>query len=381
MKPIFISLLMVLPLAAGYTKSISVTIDHTKVSTSNHTDFPILICANGVASSICDSAAHTNLAVPELKTVANGGSVTSSSGYDVGFASDITCLSMLTYELVTSTYVGTTGFGEWHVKIGTLSTSVDNVFYLCIGNAAITTDQSSTSTWNTAYKAIWHFGNGTTLGVNDSTSNANNGASIANMQSEVGQIDGAAGPSGVNFPTTFTFGTSSTVQTQDITISLWAALDFGNNQMYVAKSDDITVAGWEFSNRSGTNKLGWAYHDGGGVHGFYESTGTIPNDSTWHYLVMTWTSGTVKFYIDGSLVDTIATASGTINYSSDVLRVGNQSQNSPLNGKADEVRIANVVMTAGWILTEYNNQSSPSSFYTFGAAVAVGAVRHRAVSQ
>ena len=34
------------------------------------------------------------------------------------------------------------------------------------------------------------------------------------------------------------------------------------------------------------------------------------------------------------------------------------------NGNIDEFRISNVVRSASWILAEYNNQSSPSTFYT-----------------
>ena len=35
-----------------------------------------------------------------------------------------------------------------------------------------------------------------------------------------------------------------------------------------------------------------------------------------------------------------------------------------MNGALDEVRISNIVRSAAWISTEYNNQSSPSTFYS-----------------
>jgi hypothetical protein len=35
-----------------------------------------------------------------------------------------------------------------------------------------------------------------------------------------------------------------------------------------------------------------------------------------------------------------------------------------MNGGLDEVRISNIVRSAAWISTEYNNQSSPSTFYS-----------------
>ncbi len=38
-----------------------------------------------------------------------------------------------------------------------------------------------------------------------------------------------------------------------------------------------------------------------------------------------------------------------------------------LNGRVDEERVSNTARSAGWIATEYNNQSSPSSFFSVGA--------------
>ena len=36
------------------------------------------------------------------------------------------------------------------------------------------------------------------------------------------------------------------------------------------------------------------------------------------------------------------------------------------NGIIDECRISNSVRSADWIATEYNNQNSPSTFYSYG---------------
>jgi hypothetical protein len=44
---------------------------------------------------------------------------------------------------------------------------------------------------------------------------------------------------------------------------------------------------------------------------------------------------------------------------------------SPLayfGGGQDEIRVSNVVRSADWIKTEYNSQSSPSTFFTVGQA-------------
>jgi hypothetical protein len=36
-------------------------------------------------------------------------------------------------------------------------------------------------------------------------------------------------------------------------------------------------------------------------------------------------------------------------------------------GTLDEIRVSNAVRSADWIATEYNNQSSPGTFYTLGS--------------
>jgi hypothetical protein len=43
-------------------------------------------------------------------------------------------------------------------------------------------------------------------------------------------------------------------------------------------------------------------------------------------------------------------------------------------GNIDEFRISNVVRSASWILAEYNNQLSPSTFAATGAFVQINAV-------
>ncbi len=66
------------------------------------------------------------------------------------------------------------------------------------------------------------------------------------------------------------------------------------------------------------------------------------------------------------------TPTGTLFNSDTFFRLGAANNTDP-NGTIDEVRVSNIGRSAGWIKTEYNDQSSPSTFLTVGAAVA-GAV-------
>src|SRR5438552_1444892 len=61
------------------------------------------------------------------------------------------------------------------------------------GSSATANDQqSSTGTWDSNFKGVWHLPNGTTLTPNDSTSNSNNGTLVNTPTATSGQIDGGA---------------------------------------------------------------------------------------------------------------------------------------------------------------------------------------------
>src|SRR5207244_12066018 len=130
----------------------SLTIDHTKVP-STQSNFTVLV-------SVTD---------PALKTVANGGHVANANGYDIGFYADSGGTTKLKWEV--EKYDGTAGNLIAWVKIPSVSSSSDTVFYLMYGDSAINTDQSDPrNTWDSNFKAIWHLGNDTTLSLIDTIS-------------------------------------------------------------------------------------------------------------------------------------------------------------------------------------------------------------------
>src|SRR5262249_18698205 len=88
----------------------SITIDHTKVP-STQSNFTVLV-------SVTD---------PTLKTVANGGHVANPNGYDIGFYADSGGTTKLKWEV--EKYNGTTGNLIAWVKIPSVSSSTDTVFY------------------------------------------------------------------------------------------------------------------------------------------------------------------------------------------------------------------------------------------------------------
>jgi len=151
----------------------SISVQHNQVP-SNQSNFPCLV----------------NFTDVNLATVANGGKVQNSSGFDIGFYSDNQATTKLSWEM--ERYTATTGEVVAWVKLPTISsTPPDTVFYVFYDDPTITTDQSDpVGTWSNGYRSVYHFKDGTTLNVNDTlaqNNGTNNGATAT-----TGQIDGGA---------------------------------------------------------------------------------------------------------------------------------------------------------------------------------------------
>jgi hypothetical protein len=106
--------------------------------------------------------------------------------------------------------------------------------------------------------------------------------------------------------------------------------------------------------------------DGGGfAHAF--GTTNLTN-LRWYYVAGTYdaTAGAAAVYLDGSENGT-ATMTGPIQYLDKPVDIGCTPQPDSWNGLVDEVRISPTVHSAGWIATEFANQSDPSTFVSVGA--------------
>ncbi|MEK7572066.1 MAG: LamG-like jellyroll fold domain-containing protein, partial [Patescibacteria group bacterium] len=106
-----------------------------------------------------------------------------------------------------------------------------------------------------------------------------------------------------------------------------------------------------------------------------ETTSSAISTGTWHQVVgvIDYANDNVVIYIDGASVGTTGTPafSSTSTPATDSTSVemgsNNRGLSSPFLGSLDEVRISNNVRSATWIATEYNNQNSPSTFYSLAS--------------
>ena len=339
----------------------SLTIDHTKVP-GTQSNFTVLV-------SVTD---------PALKTVANGGHVANANGYDIGFYSDSLGTTKLKWEV--EKYDGTTGNLIAWVKIPSLSSSSDTVFYLLYGDNSINTDQSDPpNTWDSNFKGVWHMSDSAAnTTIRESTATGANGTNNANTSTKTatGQIGKALSYNG---STDGSFAAINLSATNIATLSFWMKwttnandddLAFEYTPNYNTNSNHGFIADW---NSSGFGGGRFETGMGNGNFSYWSDVFARPSAATWHLiqLVFNRSGPTNKVYLDGSL-QTLTTgthsASGMGNFSNSSLYFMSRAANA-LNaaGTLDEVRLSTIERNANWVATEYNNQSSPGTFITVGS--------------
>jgi len=354
----------------AWAYKVTLTVAHGQCGSSNSTDFPVLV----------------SLTNPLLKVTGSGGQITSSgtqSGggavtmpFDLIFTSDSAGTTKIPWEF--EKYVTTTGEIVVWVKVATLSASVDTVFYLWFGDAAVGTQQNTSTmspanVWNSNFAAVYHLADGTTLKLSDSTSNSNTLTNLNTVTAAAGQIDGAANfvavsaqrltnvsATGINFQLNSSWSLSAWIK----------SASNGANKQIICNGAYGAQTGFCFL-IAPSGKLGIAVvsASGGSNYKSVESSINV-DDNTWRHCVATYdgsggASG-FRLYINGSLdaSSTITNDGSPGTLASSAIVVGGLAPigSQEFNGQIDEPRVIGSQMSADWILSEYNNQIAPGTF-------------------
>lgn len=331
--------------AWGYRKKI--TIDHTKVANTNQAYFPVLISRTDT----------------DWKDTSNSGHVGQSDGGDFVFTS-ANGTTKLDHEI--EKYTASSGELIAWVKVPTLSTSIDTVLYAYYGNASVANQWNTTGTWDDGgsnyFQGVWHSQNASTTTVADSTANGATGTKLAVGEpvEATGKIDKAQSYDGSN--DYVDAGTNTITGTNSFTLSAWI------NTTTVSKYSGAIAIGSSAGGQSAyigtvyTAQVGTSSSIGGGFYGQNYGSG-ITTLNQWVHVAMTFSGGNAAaIYVDG--VQKV-TNTYTPNLQGTYRRVGRIGSDTSYNfsGLIDEARIASTARSADWVATEYNNQSSPSTFY------------------
>ena len=220
----------------------------------------------------------------------------------------------------------------------------------------------------------------------DSTSNINDGDQINNnevsAQIWLGQdFEGNIQDEFVEIPNSSSL---ENVQESDYSIEAW----FNPDQVPPGSGPD-NDAYYGIVTKEG-NHLGLAYSNAGTFTMLHYGSGpvdlsvdgvTAAGPGSYHHVVgvISKTNGEVKIYVNGTLDGTNAFAPGTPAYEYGTVpwRIGIAEPGAgfrrwPADGKIDEVRISDRPLSDDWVITSFNSQSSPLSFYSVGSEEAVG---------
>jgi hypothetical protein len=305
-----------------------------------------------------------------------------SDGSDIVVtASDGT--TKLSRELVSINTTNSTG--ELYFNAPSLSNSSNTDFYVYYGNSS-GSETNSTATWDSNYQGVWHFNEDTGTNTADSTSNGN----VGTLTNSPSWTTGGNPYNAISYSGGTDYTNTNYVQNSvtAYTISAWIkTTDAGAEKTIV--QDRGSGAGLSLT--LGIGATG-GQHGGPGDVGFEVDSNSIDigvsstkavNDNIWHQVVGVWSApastavaaSQFTIYIDGQAATTTTGTAGSttspLTGSGGTKIARHDAWTTNLNATLDEIRISTSTRTAAWILTDYNNTSNTTTFYTVAASETV----------
>lgn len=353
----------------AWNYKVKVEVNPNKVgTTTNVTSFPVYVDLAGMPSTFWTNASSTGADI----RVVESDEVTETA-----------------FELVS--FATTTTRGELHfLADGPLSSSsASSTFYIYYGNATATAYATSSTygasnVWSSDYKAMWHLSESSGSAF-DSTANINTATNTNSVAFTTGKIYNSASTTRASAQRLGAPDSTSLSVTGTTSISFWLNLTTlpASGEVYGLITKDTAGATqrsyWvDYYNNAGTYQLRYGIHvDGGGTN--YSSsyiTQTFTAGTWYHVTVKTIPANSIgtkfEFYVDGvykgnGTASNNGTGATSIYDSLTATYLGAYaSAGVYMNGKLDEMSIRNTSVSFSQILTEYNNESSTSTFLWIG---------------
>ncbi|PIT91528.1 hypothetical protein COU12_02635, partial [Candidatus Jorgensenbacteria bacterium CG10_big_fil_rev_8_21_14_0_10_54_38] len=282
------------------------------------------------------------------------------------------------------------GLDAW-VNIPTLSSSAATDIYMYYGNAATSSENLASTTWDSSYVAIYHFEEdppGTDVAEYlDSTNNAHGGWDIVgDGNSKEGAIGKGQGFGASTVANDDWVGTDEhadfSLAAGDHSFEGWFKADeqvsgSGFGVLYGRFSGGTPGAGYFIGIRDSNSNLELDYRADGGDHLNLSSLDSIHDnfeDNNWHYFAISIdvSAKTGYLYIDGNLHDTDTYLGDLIDktgYPEAAFFMSAITWDSPGNhellGSMDEIRFTKgSARTDDWFSISYDNATATSTFYS-----------------
>jgi biopolymer transport protein ExbB len=322
-----------------------ITIDYTKVGASV-TNFPVYVNLANMGSDF-------------FAKVQNGGAdirVTDEDGTTELPREVVTCVT------------GEVTSGELWFKAGAPSNATNTSYYIYYNNAAATEPAVSdtygrNAVWSNGFLAVYHLATDSYISSTGSNNGTNSGSTNTTGEIGVGKaFSGTAQAIALNnmslSPTTLTYSAWATHGT----LVNWAKI--------ISKTLTTAISPYSSFNLcvdNSANKLLRAEIAVGATQYVANSTTVLPTG--WTYCAATYDNANIRVWLNAVNEGTTA-CTGDRYGSSDPMQIGRAYFGGAVGeywtGNIDEARVANATRNQAWFTTEYNNQNSPSTFYTIG---------------
>jgi hypothetical protein len=315
---------------------------------------------------------------------------TRSDGRDIAFTIGEETLSH-EIELFDQTFNSTHAHLVAWVNVPLLSGSRDTIITMYYGNPLAPIVYDSGPVWDSGYLGVWHLGESGTGAVNEY------------LDSGQYKHHGQGGEGNSSFVPTLTTGKIGSGQDFNNLDGYYDLIDCGDSPLWDIDGYQITLEAWVQHDITPNthvygimNHKGW--YDGYALYVNYgggstlKPTFSLPGDThqlrgandvtggTWHHVVATYDGSYMRIFVDGIQDPNVLVKTNAIEPSSfeKGFWIGHGDQpkdrgwSAEWDGQIDEVRISDVVRSAGWIQTQFENQFDPSSFYSVGVEEAIG---------
>lgn len=266
-------------------------------------------------------------------------------------------------------------FAAW-VRIPTLSATTATSIFVNYGDPGAAPPANPPGVFKASFAAVWHLDDVLpATAIADATgTHAGTPTLTAATTSAAGMLGRGLAFTGANDQIAFTNPLSGKMAH---TISVWV-----NQLPNVNHTAAIVVVGTPMGGQS--RWLHGHYNNNSFAVGFYQpdwdpNPPQVIDGAAWTYLTWVFEGGNSRsrLYKNGAEIPgspftpTGAPPPPSINTTGTAGYIGFAPEpaygnNNGYEGTIDELRIATVARTSGWIATEYANQSSPATFYTVG---------------
>lgn len=267
-----------------------------------------------------------------------------------------------------------TNRGELHFLADSLATTSTSTFWIYYGNPSASKYANAdtygrNNVWKWSYRLVHHATS--SAQASDSTSNSFNGTPTNMDASNV--VAGRVGSSSYDFNGSDEYVTRGTDD---------ATLDPGTNpwgfSLWLDADDWTSVVEGFFSKKTSDGGGGYEFYkidglrvvDTSGSLEDYNATDVVTAAGGWELLHFMCSPSTgCDIWKNGSPM-TLSFDDGTytsVRASTNAFMYGRAETRNYFNGRIDEIRFSSSTLSSAYIRTEYNNQSSTSTFFVVGA--------------